>query len=340
MTKRRLFLHLGVHRTGTSSIQHAMQSNFGQLLWKGVFHAYAVGRHKSLFDDLFSGKTTALEIAQDITARADHKPCHIHSISLSDEDICTHRDLAPLAGLSAYFEVHPVFFIRRQDLWLESWYRQHVKWQWDKRYAKLTFDQFLARRREFFWVDYDSMASRLGRIFGSENLRIIPFEDGQRTRNSVSQYFDTLGVSDVLSDIPQINKNRSFSPRMTEFMRSLPLAHLPIDQRHRIERACAQADAALPARASFFANRAQRDGILGHYAASNRRLAKAYFGRETLFQTDGAEPTAEHFQGQPESPNQALIQDIVAPILTLLAQAAAPPKTQPMRQTGSAEQVA
>ena len=337
MSKRRLYLHVGVHRTGTSSIQHALKSDFGQLLWRGVFHAYATARHKALFDDLFSGKQSARAIAQDITNRADAKPCHIHSVTLSDEDICMRRDLSPLAGLSEYFEVHPVLFVRRQDCWLESWYRQHVKWQWDKRYAHLRFEDFLARRQDFFWVDYERLARGLAHLFGKNSLIIIPFEEGRFAANSVSLFYDALGVGD-LPDAVHETKNQSFSMRMTEFMRGLPLAKLPIEQRHRIERACAKVDAGIKDRSSFFANATQRGTILAEYSASNTRLAQSYFGRDSLFRSDQTRPILAACVGQSGDTTEALIKDIIAPLIMTLSADVLPAKHPSKPRQTAAEQ--
>ena len=176
--KRTLYLHVGVHRTATSAIQRFLLKNSANLQERGFFHPYRVPRHFLLMNNIFSKEISVQAAAADIAARADSKKHPVHSITISDEDICMRRDLSPLAEFRAHFDVKVVCFLRRQDLWIESWYQQNVKWQWNKRLAHLTFAEFLAQRGEFFWINYDERLRHLGAVFGAENVICRAFEKG------------------------------------------------------------------------------------------------------------------------------------------------------------------
>jgi len=285
--KRILYLHIGAHRTATTSIQQYMKANFGKMQERGYFHPYGAGRHFELINRIFSGRTALDAAMADITARADSKPYPIHTVVISDEDICTRPDLTPLARLSAMFDVRVVFMLRRQDLWLESWYQQNVKWQWNPALAHLRFADFMALRHEFFWIDYDRMVQRLEAVFGAGRVICRVFEAGQMPQGPVADFCDAIGLQDREGFAPTPHANPAFSPLMCEFMRNLPLDRLPVPQRRRVEAACEQADAALHAcqgpQSALYMPAAERAAVMAEYAPGNAALARRYFGRETLF---------------------------------------------------------
>lgn len=329
--RRKLFLHMGVHRTGTSSIQHFLKANFGTLLGKGVFHAYAVARHDRIFADLFAGRLTALDLAQDIAARADAKPVAVHTVTLSDEDISCQRDLSPLAPLAEVFDLRPVIFLRRQDLWLESWYRQNIKWQWDKGLAHLPFDGFLRQRHKFHWIVYDRLFERAAALAGAENVCVLPMEAAHCPDGAVGAFLDVIGLRNRKGLAPETRQNAALSPLMTEFMRHLPLGGLPASQRHLIEQACAQADQSLAsARAAYYLDPDTRAEVLAGYAAGNARLARRVFGRDTLFRDPLPARNAPRAATLLPQDSQEVMRKLVWPVLERMAhladsQAAPPP---------------
>lgn len=315
--KRKLYLHMGVHRTGTSAIQNAMAAQFGALLGQGVFHAYAVPRHDALFRSIFEGRRSATEVAQDITARADAKPVPIDRVTLSDEDIICQRDLTALTPFADHFDVHPVLFLRRQDLWLESWYRQNIKWQWDRGLAQLDFESFLAKRYRFFWIDYEKTYARIAQIADPANIRLVVIgSDGDAT-DSVARFFHLIGATLPVEVRHSPRENASLSPQMTEFMRRFPLRDIPPPERRLIEAACAAADQTLTMEPAFLLDPVQRAEILAGYAGGNQRLAQRVFGRDALF-SPMLPPQGQGARHLPKDRNAAL-ETLVWPVLRALA---------------------
>jgi len=94
-----LYLHIGNHRTATSSIQAFMLANWETLLARGVFHPMRIGRHFAIFNAIFSGKRTVKEVSQDLLVRAAKHPGSVHTIVLSDEDVCMRTDLSSRSSL-------------------------------------------------------------------------------------------------------------------------------------------------------------------------------------------------------------------------------------------------
>ncbi|MEJ2520649.1 MAG: hypothetical protein P8Y91_09935, partial [Desulfuromonadales bacterium] len=221
--KRMLFLHIGAQRTATTSIQSFMRANFQALLRRGYLYPFGVPRHFSLFNALFSCRRTVDGVAADLAERCARWQQPVKAIVLSDEGICLRNDLSVLARFRDHFDVRIVLSLRRQDTWLESWYLQNIKWQWNPGLSHCTFDQFLARRDEFHWISYDRFVGHLQSLFGAENLRLQVFEKEQMPDGPVAAFCRQIGLADTGGLRVPEHVNPSFSPAISEFMRRLPL---------------------------------------------------------------------------------------------------------------------
>jgi len=318
---RTLYLHIGAHRTATTSTQKFLRVNANTLAKRGVFLPSGVGRHFDLFNRLFSGVTPVAKAARNIDERAEARQQPIHSVVLSDEDVCTRRDLSVLTGFAERFDVKVIFSMRRQDLWLESWYQQNVKWQWNPALAHLPFPEFLARRDEFFWIDYNAMIERLEGLFGAENVIPLVFERGQMPEGPVAAFCDAIGIDDLTGFEAPEHSNTSLSPVMTEFMRNMPLDELPGPVRRVFEQACSRADRHLEgvSRSTLFLPHADRAALMDSFAPGNRALAQRRFGRDHLFLDPLPAPDAELAPQRLPDNSYETMAGLVAPFVQSLA---------------------
>jgi len=316
-----LYLHIGVHRTATTSIQRFLRGNTQALALRGVLNPGGLSRHHVLAGRILSGQADAVaaELTAEARAAGAAAGCPVRAIVLSDEDICTRTDIARLARLSAHFEVRVIFVIRRQDLWLESWYRQNVKWQWNPDLAHLTFAEFLARRRRFFWIDYDATVTRLERLFGADAVRVMVFEKDAMPEGPVAAFARAIGLDSLDGLELGQHANASLSALTTEFMRQLPLDEFPTRTRRVVEQACTRMDWHVRqrhgAQSPWHMDAATRAAVMAEHAAGNAALAQRRFGRAVLF----AEPLPP--ADAPLAPTAlpgdtaALMQVFVAPLL-------------------------
>lgn len=281
---RKLYLHVGVHRTGTTSTQRSLRENFSGLLQRGYLYPYGSDRHDEHVRRVRSGLLTAESWAADLERRADSHPVDVHSVLLSDEDMSLIRDFRPFEALSHRFQVKVVVMLRRQDLWLESWYLQNVKWQWNKRLANLSFEEFIARRSEFHWIDYAARLSHYDEVFGMDSVLPGVFEHEDMPGGPTATVLRLIGIADPSFIGPELHKNSSLSPRTSEFIRHLPLHQLRDVDRRLFELAAQQVDDSLPKGGSkLLLDHALRAEIMAEHAEGNRAVANHYFGREHLF---------------------------------------------------------
>lgn len=286
---RTLYLHIGNHRTATSSIQAFMAANLEPLRAKGVLYPYGAARHLALMNDLFSGRKKVDAVARDLIRRCDNKKKHdIQSVVLSDEDIATRADLSVLAEFREHFDVKVIFCLRRQDLWLESWYFQNVKWQWKPALCHLTLEEFFERRSEFFWSDYKAYITHLESLFGKENILLYPFERIQMPEGPIHAFAEKVGFEIDESFTNPPNRNASLTPMVSEFMRCLPLDQAPTEYRAVFDRACRMVDQKLRASdpdagGSLILDYTRRQQIMDEHAEGNAWVAERYFNRQDLF---------------------------------------------------------
>lgn len=317
--KRTLYLHIGNHRTATSSIQTFMKANFHALLGRGVFHPFGVARHDGLMTGIFNGDRDIDEISETIHARADGRKARITTVTLSDEDIVLRRNLKPLAAFRKHFDVRIIFSLRRQDLWLESWYFQNIKWQWNPDLAHCTFDTFLAKREDFHWLHYGAFVGRLEKLFGRENIHLTVFEKQQMPDGPIAAFCRILGIDDI-SGFPEVpHLNSSMSAEMIEFIRHMPLDQLPQAARNVFRKTFEEIDQRYLGNTSKQSERlmstGQRQEILARYAAGNRAIAEKYFDRDRLFLDPVETPEAGRARLVLPDDTSELLHRFVAPLV-------------------------
>jgi hypothetical protein len=314
-----LYLHIGTHRTATSSIQAFMLANWETLLTRGVFHPLRIARHFVLFNAIFAGRRTVKEVSLDLLLRASKHPVEINSIVLSDEDVCMRQDLSILAEFRKHFDVKVVFGLRRQDLWLESWYLQNIKWQWNKSLSHCTLPEFLDRSGEFHWAHYDRLLGHLDEVFGQENVLPYVYEKAQMPDGPVAAFCNRIGLDDLSGLKPAPHVNSSHSPGIAEFVRCLPFDQAPDRYRTRLEQAVRAVDQALTptegGHSSLLIDHDTRLKIMASHAEGNENVARRYFGRDQLFLEPLPGPDEPLAQMVLPQDSETLMRDFVAPMI-------------------------
>lgn len=285
-TKPILYLHIGVHRTGTTSIQAYLHSNQQCFLDEGVLIAFGQGRPFQQAELIRKRSTTSEAVGRKILTQLGHGDSAARKVVFSEEDICQSTDPELFAGLSTHFKVKVVIFLRRQDQWLESWFQQNIKAQWNPELSHISFAEFLrlAQEGRFHWINYQSLATNWSRVFGRENILLRVMERSQMPNGPVHEFLCLIGCEDLYSRKLDSHKNASFSPRVSELLRHLPLHSLKQKQvKSFVLAAGAQVSRGMDDRGMSILSPQQRREILDRYADVNRWVATEYFGRDHLF---------------------------------------------------------
>ena len=277
--KRKLYFHIGVHRTGTTTIQHLLHNNSEQLHAQGYRFAFGMEHHTKLGWKISRGQLSPEKFINDLIADADQTQCQ--SMVISGEDFCTIKNVKPLKPLSEHFDVRIICYLRRQDLWLESWYNQHIRWPWNKEFSVLSAEQFYARRHYFHWIDYEKTLERWSRAFGMERMILRVFEPQQMAISLENDFCQICGIKFTDLTLPNPHVNASIKPEALEFLRHLKLFNKQGANRYAlvsgVTRAYQQAE--LDTVKHIFSGQ-RRLAILKEFESSNMQVAQRYLVRE------------------------------------------------------------
>ena len=240
---KRVILHVGTPKTGSSSMQEFLENNRFRLLDQGIWYPiFGANReqgmrrhrsagHLSLVRELVQddtdhrGKRLAAEIA------ALGKP--IHTLVLSSENVLSHaiwpekgtgdpiRMIVEKLGLK---EVEVAMVLRRQDAWFQSYYRELLCNPFNHFLASpMTFFEDLSRRGLF---DYDDLTSHIAASPHVSRTHVTSFGDMRAAGGSIPWMLDLLGHDGAgLEGSAALTTNESLTDAMAGNIRMLKMQH-------------------------------------------------------------------------------------------------------------------
>lgn len=279
MTK--LFLHIGSHKTGSSSIQKACRFSLSgppakvsyinirpsgtRILYSsGKLETFRVNLDLKKVDSVFRpvpdrcGQTTGPEI-------------HI----ASDEELFWINDAEQIYQLSEilvprYESIIVICYLRRQDLLALSHRKQVIEGTPATRFYGAEAKPLPDVRPHFYtYFDY---AKKLTEIwapsFGKENIRVIPFErEAMADGDAVSEFARQTGVG--FRSVGTVTTNQSLAGNRT--LVGLKLAEMGIPPRQRkmlVEQ--------LSGKGLFLPTQAEAEKFMAHFTEANNRLSREW----------------------------------------------------------------
>ncbi len=223
---KELFIHIGVHKTGSSAIQHFMDNNREILLKKyNLYYPKVVGdrnwfQHNFFASDLKKGNNTSIKKFLETEAKISNR------ILLSSESFAGTATIPnDLKSIKDSFDrIKIIAYLRRQDLWLESVYRQLIKT--DKIIIRETFDvwfeKFLENPENMYFCDWMELLDNWADVFGAENIIVRPYEKTQFLEgNLINDFLNILEINYNNNDFYNNARtyNKSFNLEATDFLR-------------------------------------------------------------------------------------------------------------------------
>jgi hypothetical protein len=287
---RRLILHIGGPKTGSTALQRTLFANREALRARGVDYAEVnlrgFGHHDLAY--LLGGGYPAFATPQPRTlgelldeldeALGGPAP----TVVISSENFALHPNPGPLAAAAARAgrQVEVVVYVRRQDELVLSWYNQSVKAQG---FAGPLADPSSSVHEQW---DVAAVLAPWEAAFGAVTLRV--YEKGQLVDDDIcADFFQT-------AQLPAEGLPREADPSNTRLSRDLlemqritnrlPLTVQEKRKYHHALMALSRSPEVAPTlNDTPLWTGAQRRALLARFADSNARVAQRYFQRDDLF---------------------------------------------------------
>lgn len=344
MSHPRVTIHPGQPKTGTSAIQGACATNRRLLAerWKILYPSLAGNfllpypHHQGFVFNQQGGELKSPEAVCDYFSKAfDYCAAHdLRHIVISWEAFFVHKWMDLLAESFDRLGVRPdfIFYLRRQDEWMESAWKQ-----WDN---KLPGNPDIAEYARIARRDWHEVMVDWSKRFPKESFRVRPYEKQQLQGGLISDFFITLGydatLSSELAPTPESNltRNSGFSPDVLSMLTLL--RELNTDRHdHRLFDLLADLLGEQYKKREFESYRLlspqDRIRVLESCQESNERVAREFMGREDgrLFLDPWPDPSEPWDPPKPLTLERAL-PILVSMISTLRQRLPAPEQSLPL----------
>lgn len=276
-----IFLHIGIPKTGSTSIQKMLSDNRGTLRQQGYFYPALGGfaSHYLAYYFGFGAKNKISEFNQQKT-RDEHNSFikdRIHlqineNIILSSEafsSIRTKEVISKLAEIKKFFPGYCfviIVYLRRQDHFIESSFNQRTK----TGYKEYNIYEY-ADTGNFDWYE---MLSCYSNVFGKENIHVKPFEKTTFSEHGLyHDFLNNLGITDHNRFIfPDNELNKKFNEEIMSM-----IGYCPEADSKQIVAFLKNVDKN-NTRSHNLLSPNKRIEILKKYESSNRKIALEFLG--------------------------------------------------------------
>lgn len=257
LNRQRVYLHVGLHKTGTTSIQLALTKSRPQLRQAGVLYPLAgvpkwapFGHHllawsmatRPEYVPYFNSNRASFTAEQrdrlwaDLHDEIGSAGCPRVALSSEEFDMLDGGEIAALGARLAPYDVTPIIFIRNYVDLIESSFRTSVV---HSSYLK-DASAFASNQRTR--LDFIDMIRDWSSIAVDGNALVMSYDDPAISRDSVAVFLDAVGIgADILRAQDPTFQNESLPAYLCEiarFMRAkgAPEAHIRdwIEQMRRV----------------------------------------------------------------------------------------------------------
>lgn len=354
---KKVFLHIGTPKTGTSIIQSHLAQNRGALRDLGYLYPITISADEKLYRTYEShhlltysiadwepfnrySPENFFQMAESTAAENDIEtlllsaentywlPRQIVGRDLPEEAVFWEEKRSYVRNIREYlksYETKIVIYLRRQDRWLESWFNQQVK---NGNALIENMDQFVEHHR--WLVDYEKTLSIWADEFGTENMIVRVYEKEQLPNGLFEDYCEQVGIADP--DLLPLQKPARYNAQLNrdalEFMNICNSLSMDFQQRWwlrmKVRKITKQFESQLVFHNQSLLSPDQRIRLVSSYADMNSTIAKTYLGRPDGVLFKEAPPVAdENWQPYTGLSSQKVLEIVMQLLLEIQAEQAA-----------------
>ena len=297
-----IYLHIGTHKTGTTTIQSILSANQEAILAQGYYYSkkcrirITPGNHPLawalLHGDRMLNEQTGeiLDLSCAWSDFLEEIPQAAENIIISSEYFCLFRDeqVLTLKEILANFRVIPILYLRRQDKFLLSLYSENVK-------SNGHFESvhsFIQNQQEK--VDYLGIIDRWSRAFGHENMVIGLYTLGEGNTDLIGDFLSKIGIVMDRDELKIGDRRFNVNPpikllKIIRFLNwlmhgkfSMSLAQCrQLYTRNLLSRHIVNAASLIPDKilSDHWLSVPEREDLISSFEAMNAKIATEYLGK-------------------------------------------------------------
>jgi hypothetical protein len=291
--KKKIFLHIGTRKTGSSLIQNFCKLNKEKLLEIGFFYPdndnFDERKGKSAghwnLHRVFSGMQSKYSLGDYLP---DISPAE--NVILSNEMLTSeYSDILRIAEkihekIALDYDVTVIVYLRRQDLYINSLYNEGIVS--GNRKAEWSIEEFL-NGGHIPELDYYVLVQSWANVFGKENIVVRPFEKQQFLEGDIiKDFLHSIGTGWQEEFIVPEEESKNPSPDIMLVEAVRQLNRIPLQNRPFYKTFLEKAFDELVFHGSYAGKQGQsylspseRIDILDRYAQGNEKVAREFLGR-------------------------------------------------------------
>lgn len=290
-----IYLHIGVGKTGTSSLQRFLLHFNNEVEAQG-FHILKTGcdpqmaAHHLLALSFGFSKKNNDEFSEEVyrALREEILLAGQKNIIISSENFHSHVTETKLQNLRRTMvdqQVKIILYVRRQDEWIDSAYRQFS--EMDNIH---TVEQIIEKAIKNRAIDYEWQVDKWESCFGEGSIILRVYQSGQLKRDTVHDFAQIIGL-ELTAEMKQfdLQSNPSISAAQAEILRIVNCVSANKKNTRDAVLQVLRADTSIDDSKYHYMSDRTREGLLSYYAEGNAKLAKKYFGRADGCLFDGGD---------------------------------------------------
>lgn len=323
MTRKKLVLHIGSHKTATTLIQSTLAHNAAVLDQLSVLYPQSGRIYEAHFRLCWALKEKPDAHIEDIDEWAalidEIKASPAQMAVISSEEFGLFVSPERLEPLKNHFDVSIVAYLRSPDNYLQSFYNQFVK-DFGTRETR-PLNTYIAEETLFFLESRRLLEPWLT-VFGRDAITVRLFEQAARNGNIMTDFLDALGLRGGLNlNPPQIGilHKVSLPPDALEYLRFSNAYLTKADGHYEfvirlVQMAQANKGKLDTTRSGILALKS-RHALRKRYASANRWVANAFLGSDANpFKPEDATPPPEGSDARPPEADAAILGRVAAMI--------------------------
>ena len=288
---RQIFIHIGPHKTGSTTIQYSLKRNEDRLLENKVYlptigrNNELIVKHTILVRELNKRKS---KLWVELLKELDEVLAEKIIITCENFSKCNDDEIIRIKEYFDNYEVFIIFYVRRQDQRLQSLWSQAAKRPSVRGEIPFFYEWLEINDYQELTCDYYGLYKKWGAIFGEDHILIRVFEKSQFTGNLFQDFLTTCGIKNA--EAYEMNEDRNIKPSIKTLILLQSYQHfLGTKTREETKTKVFRYIREFAKEKNWGSERWNLvtieifDKIMSHYKESNRKLAQEVFHRDELF---------------------------------------------------------